>query len=69
MTERTERPGSTDMTDHDEDLRPASSEEAADVVRNDPALGVATHHVRDDDATDDDARTPDPSRTSEERDA
>jgi hypothetical protein len=57
------------MTEPDEDLRPASTEEAADVVRNDPALGVATQHVRDDEATDDDARTPDQSRTSEERDA
>lgn len=57
------------MTEPDEDLRPASTEEAADVVRSDPALGVATQHVGDDEATDDDAGTPDQSRTSEERDA
>jgi hypothetical protein len=47
-----------------------TTEEAADIVRNDDALQAA-HGIQGDDdaATDDDARTPDSSPTGETRDA
>ncbi len=49
------------------DPRPASSEEAAEILRQDPALATATdgNSPDDDAATDDDARTPDTAQTGE----
>ena len=43
------------------DERPASTEEAAEIVRNDPALSVAT-----DEAGEDDDREPDTAPTDDE---
>jgi hypothetical protein len=43
--------------------RPQNTEEAAAIVRDDPALSVATDDAEDDAATDDDARTPDTAPT------
>lgn len=55
------------MTDP-EDLRPADTDEAAEIIRQDPALQKATDRSGEDDAaTDDDARTPDTAQTSESR--
>jgi hypothetical protein len=45
-----------------EDARPATTEEAAENIRQDPALSAPTH---DDAATDDDARTPDTAQSGE----
>jgi hypothetical protein len=50
-----------------EDQRPETTEEAAEIVRNDSALQKATDVSKDDSATDDDARTPDSSPTGESR--
>ncbi|GAA3957361.1 hypothetical protein [Actinoplanes auranticolor] len=50
-----------------EDARPATKEEAAAIVRDDPALQTATD-TADDAATDDDARTADTAPTGESRD-
>jgi hypothetical protein len=48
------------------DIPPMSSEEAAEIVRNDEALQAADHTAGDDDAaTDDDARTSDSAQTGE----
>lgn len=57
------------MTDPTE-VRPPSSEEAAEIVRNDPALNTATadNTAADDAATDDDARTPDSATAGDNRD-
>ena len=49
-----------------EDPRPANKEEAAAIIREDPALQTATD-TADDAATDDDARTPDSAPTGESR--
>jgi hypothetical protein len=54
------------MTDP-ENLRPANTDEAAEIVRQDPALNTATDTADDDTATDDDARTPDTAQTGETR--
>jgi hypothetical protein len=51
-----------------EDARPATKEEAAAIVRDDPALRTATDTADDDAATDDDARTADSAPTGEPRD-
>jgi hypothetical protein len=63
------------MTDTDparsarEDLAPANTEEAAKIVREDPALSTLSEEAPDADAeTDDDARTPDSAPTGEVRD-
>jgi len=52
------------------DVRPPSSEEAAEIVRNDPGLNTATDDdaAADDAATDDDARTPDSATAGDTRD-
>jgi hypothetical protein len=51
----------------DPEARP-SSEEAAEIIRNDDALQAATDKAVDDDAaTDDDARTADSATTGENR--
>jgi hypothetical protein len=50
------------------DERPQNTEEAAEIVQNDPTLAVATHDAEDDASTDDDARTPDTAPTGAERD-
>jgi hypothetical protein len=50
-----------------EEQRPETTEEAAEIVRNDPGLQTATDTSKDDSATDDDARTPDASPTGESR--
>jgi hypothetical protein len=55
------------MTDP-EDLRPRSNEEAAQIIRDDPALKTATETSEEDAATDDDARTADTAATGETRD-
>jgi hypothetical protein len=55
------------MTDP-EDLRPADIEEAAEIIRQDPALQTATDRSGEEDAaTDDDARTSDTAQTGESR--
>jgi hypothetical protein len=46
---------------------PENTEEAAEIVRNDPALQVATDQAKDDAATDEDARTPDTAPTGEDQ--
>jgi hypothetical protein len=51
-----------------EDLRPQSSEEAAQIIRDDPALAEATKTSGEDAATDDDARTADTAASGETRD-
>jgi hypothetical protein len=53
-----------------EDARPASTEEAAKIIREDPALRTATDQSEGeaDAATDDDARTHDTAPTGESRD-
>jgi hypothetical protein len=51
-----------------EDARPATTDEAAAIVRDDPALQKATDTADDDAATDDDARTADAAPTGESRD-
>ncbi|MEV8509260.1 DUF3040 domain-containing protein [Actinoplanes sp. NPDC051475] len=52
------------------DPRPATIEEAAEIVRNDEALQAATDTAAaDDTATDDDARTADSAPTGETRDS
>ena len=52
-----------------ESPRPADTEEAARIVRDDPALRKATDTSGDDDAaTDDDARTADTAPSGETRD-
>ena len=51
-----------------EEDRPATKEEAAAIVRDDPALSTATDTAADDAATDDDARTADSAPTGESRD-
>ncbi|UQU65138.1 hypothetical protein COUCH_01960 [Couchioplanes caeruleus] len=58
------------MTNPDTDGSQMSTEEAADIVRNDDALQAA-HGIQGDDdaATDDDARTPDSAPAGETRDA
>ncbi|MFI7596625.1 DUF3040 domain-containing protein [Actinoplanes sp. NPDC049681] len=54
----------------DPDPRPATIEEAAEIIRNDETLQVATDTVADDDtATDDDARTADSAPTGETRES
>lgn len=50
-----------------EDLRPASHQEAEDIIANDSALQKATTRA-DDPETDDDARTPDTAPAGETRD-
>jgi hypothetical protein len=52
------------------DVRPPTSEEAAEIVRNDPGLNTATDDdaAADDAATDDDARTPDSATAGDTRD-
>ncbi|MEV4704578.1 hypothetical protein [Actinoplanes sp. NPDC049316] len=58
------------MTNPDADGSAMSSEEAADIVRNDEALQAAHGLQGDDDAaTDDDARTADSAPTGDTRDA
>jgi hypothetical protein len=63
MTDPAHRPATPDD-------RPSSTEEAAAIVREDPALRTASNagdDAADDAATDDDARTPDSSPTGESR--
>jgi hypothetical protein len=50
-----------------EPKRPQDTEEAAAIVRNDPALSVATDEAEDDAATDEDARTPDTASTGKDK--
>jgi hypothetical protein len=52
------------------EVRPPTTEEAAEIVRNDPALNTATagNAPDDDAATDDDARTPDSATAGDNRD-
>jgi hypothetical protein len=55
----------TDPATDPEELRPATSEEAADIVANDPGLNAES--AGDDAATDDDARTADSAPVGESR--
>jgi hypothetical protein len=58
------------MTNPDADRSAMTSEEAADIIRNDDALQAATKTSGDDDAaTDDDARTADSAPVGDTRDA
>ena len=55
------------MTDS-EDLRPANTDEAAEIIRQDAALQTATDRSGEEDAaTDDDARTADTAQAGESR--
>ncbi len=55
------------MTEPDPDPAPRSSEEAAELIRNDPALGADSPDPHaDTSGVDDDATTPDGAVTNEE---
>jgi hypothetical protein len=55
------------MTDPDRDSAPRSSEEAAEQIRNDPALGADSPDPHEDTSgLDDDATTPDGAVSNEE---
>ena len=55
------------MTDHDDDAKPFTNEQAAELLRNDPALTAGSAGAQEENqGTDDDATTPDTAVTDQD---
>ena len=54
------------MTDHDSGVEPMTDEQAAQLVRSEPALRAGTADEDDNSGTDDDATTPDTAVTEQD---